>query len=388
MATIRCCKDRLLAISARASLFVLRLGVDEPWRASIEKRINLSELVHSAEDEKSKDEKTKENEILNACFSNDGSLFALITSCKQALVLDVKKHWSLLANIGITKTATCVAFDGEGKLVVADRSGSVRRYDLRSGSGEKEAEENIKIVEDGDKQQGEELFGHLSQVLDLCFSPDGRLILTADRDEKLRITRYPQTHIIESFCLGHFAYVKSIVCVDERTVATGGGDGEIRLWDLLTGACIFTEQSFDDPIRKLEFCPKEKVLIVLPEETDASDRIRHLVFDSEKRSLHEEEKERQLVVQDDLLDVVVSQESSDVFVLGRKAVYIGSRSPAVISGFDATALVAELSTCEDRIPYTQLLKHTGFNNHDVYLATKAERIERKKGLKRRYSGEG
>lgn len=62
-------------------------------------------------------------------------------------------------------------------------------------------------------------------------------IITCDRDEKVRVTRFPSTHIIESYCLGHSEYVSAIELLrnDERTLVTVSGDKTARLWNYRTG---------------------------------------------------------------------------------------------------------------------------------------------------------
>lgn len=67
-----------------------------------------------------------------------------------------------------------------------------------------------------------ELLGHVSMILDFCFSIDENFILTVDRDEKFRISRYPQTFVIENFCLGHTSFINSIVCISSNIAATSG----------------------------------------------------------------------------------------------------------------------------------------------------------------------
>jgi tRNA (guanine-N(7)-)-methyltransferase subunit TRM82 len=78
--------------------------------------------------------------------------------------------------------------------------------------------------------------------------------VTCDRDEKIRITRYPKTHLIHGFCLGHqryfqlflfnqrffeknthqvFSFVSTIhlPCTRPKWLLSGGGDHDVFLWD-------------------------------------------------------------------------------------------------------------------------------------------------------------
>ena len=56
-------------------------------------------------------------------------------------------------------------------------------------------------------------------------------ILTADRDEHIRVSRGPpQTHVIEGYCLGHAEFVSGLCVYDEDVLLSGGGDDEIFVW--------------------------------------------------------------------------------------------------------------------------------------------------------------
>ncbi|KOS38699.1 hypothetical protein ACN38_g10478 [Penicillium nordicum] len=61
-------------------------------------------------------------------------------------------------------------------------------------------------------------------------------ILTADRDEHIRISRgVPQAHVIEQFCFGHTSFVSSL-CVpsfEPKVLVSGGGDNYLLVWDWL-----------------------------------------------------------------------------------------------------------------------------------------------------------
>lgn len=83
------------------------------------------------------------------------------------------------------------------------------------------------------------LLGHMSMLTDLTYATrevDGKqqsYIITADRDEHIRVSRAPpQSHIIEGYCLGHKEFV-SKVCVIPGIdlLVSGGGDDWIGVWD-------------------------------------------------------------------------------------------------------------------------------------------------------------
>jgi WD40 repeat protein len=81
------------------------------------------------------------------------------------------------------------------------------------------------------------MLGHTASMLTgVCVSKNR--ILTCDRDEKVRVSQFPESTVIEGFLLGHEAYVTSIDTVVDGAgtsiVASCGGDGTVRLWNLET----------------------------------------------------------------------------------------------------------------------------------------------------------
>ena len=87
--------------------------------------------------------------------------------------------------------------------------------------------------------------GHVSLLTDVaCASlqdSTGTLrsyILTADRDEHIRVSRgTPQAHIIEGYCLGHTQFVSKLCLLPHypRLMISGGGDDYLLLWDWHAG---------------------------------------------------------------------------------------------------------------------------------------------------------
>lgn len=72
------------------------------------------------------------------------------------------------------------------------------------------------------------------------FSFDIRFIITSDRDEKIKISQYPDCHEIEAFCLGHTEFVSSINILphDENVLLSISGDGKIKLWNYKIGTLL------------------------------------------------------------------------------------------------------------------------------------------------------
>jgi tRNA (guanine-N(7)-)-methyltransferase subunit TRM82 len=66
-------------------------------------------------------------------------------------------------------------------------------------------------------------------------TPDEKFIITADRDEHIRVSWYPEGYVIESFCLGHKKYVSAIHIISPAMLISGGGDPELKVWDWMTG---------------------------------------------------------------------------------------------------------------------------------------------------------
>lgn len=92
------------------------------------------------------------------------------------------------------------------------------------------------------------VLGHVSLLTDIaCVAVPGAdtanpqdrtYIITADRDEHIRVSRsMPQAHIIEGFCLGHTQFVSKL-CVpnwNPRLLISGGGDDHLLVWDWVAG---------------------------------------------------------------------------------------------------------------------------------------------------------
>lgn len=105
----------------------------------------------------------------------------------------------------------------------------------------KKAEEKTALV-----FEHQVILGHVSLLTDLiCVpsptNPSRSYILTADRDEHIRVSRgVPQAHVIEQYCLGHTAFISKL-CVPSwapKLLVSGGGDNYLMLWEWTEGRML------------------------------------------------------------------------------------------------------------------------------------------------------
>uniref|UniRef100_A0A182VR96 tRNA (guanine-N(7)-)-methyltransferase non-catalytic subunit wuho n=1 Tax=Anopheles minimus TaxID=112268 RepID=A0A182VR96_9DIPT len=96
------------------------------------------------------------------------------------------------------------------------------------------------------EQKSKWILGHMSQILGIAVNDDERLIITCDRDEKIKVSSYPECHNIECYCLGHLEYVAGIETIPSQKLISVSGDRTLRLWDFANGKDI-CQLSLQDP---------------------------------------------------------------------------------------------------------------------------------------------
>ena len=73
-----------------------------------------------------------------------------------------------------------------------------------------------------------------------------KYLITGDRDEKIRVSHFPNSHDIQSFCLAHEEYITRLVMLptsmtgETDVLLSGSGDGTLKLWDFAGGISSIT----------------------------------------------------------------------------------------------------------------------------------------------------
>ncbi|CAM4447048.1 tRNA (guanine-N(7)-)-methyltransferase non-catalytic subunit WDR4 isoform X1 [Lepidochelys kempii] len=161
------------------------------------------------------------DDILAFAFSSSGGYFALTDDNKRLVLFRTKPCWECLSVRSVVRRCTSLIItSAEDKILVADKSGDVYSYSITEP-----------------QKAGKVELGHLSLLLDVALSPDDQYILTADRDEKIRVSLTRAPHNIVSFCLGHREFVSRIFVIPNYPdlMLSASGDCTLRLWEYKSG---------------------------------------------------------------------------------------------------------------------------------------------------------
>ncbi|KND04607.1 uncharacterized protein SPPG_00324 [Spizellomyces punctatus DAOM BR117] len=148
---------------------------------------------------------------------------AVATETKELDVWDIGTYQKVSSRTTI-KRANCLEFSRDGERVLCgDKFGDV--YSFKSSDAT-------------DKESL--MLGHVSMLTAMAITPDGKHIITADRDEKIRVSRYPLSFDIVQFCLGHKEFVSAIHVLPfaSEILVSGGGDPFLCVWDYMNGKLL------------------------------------------------------------------------------------------------------------------------------------------------------
>lgn len=149
---------------------------------------------------------------------SDSTIWCAVSRSDKSLAI---YRQSTLQMVHVTaKRSSCLTFAWSkslgGMILVGDLVGDATAFPLQG------------------TRKGRLLLGHTASMLTGIRLVGTDTLLTADRDEKVRVSSFPQTCIIKGFLLGHSAFLCSIDTTVDNFCVTCGGDFTVRLWKLST----------------------------------------------------------------------------------------------------------------------------------------------------------
>jgi WD40 repeat protein len=130
---------------------------------------------------------------------------------------------------------------------------------LREDPDVKKKLSEIRAIREG-RRPIRTLRGHGDYVQSVAFSPDGRLLATASRDETVKLWATETGEEVQTLH-GHGGFVQSVAfSPDGRLLATGSLDGTARLWSVENGEEIRTLRGHENSVRSVAFSPDGELL--------------------------------------------------------------------------------------------------------------------------------
>jgi tRNA (guanine-N(7)-)-methyltransferase subunit TRM82 len=170
--------------------------------------------------------------IRDMCLSPNNQYLIVTTDNDKAVVIfkinydetDPSKVFEIIKRQPMPKrpSAVCTSTD-DSQVIIADKFGDVYSISLLDP-----------IVEDDSKLVP--ILGHVSMLtcVQNAIDENGKqVILTADRDEHIRISYYPKSYVIKKVLFGHKEFISSFVLPEwcnGKVLVSAGGDSFICTW--------------------------------------------------------------------------------------------------------------------------------------------------------------
>lgn len=142
--------------------------------------------------------------LIRAVALNDENTLAASAGDDKSLHLyDVVDGRLELRNTRFTpKRVACLSF-APGGILLTDKVGDVYLYPLEPRDVTEERPQGFVLASDPSlNPDADFLLGHVSIITQHLLSPGGDYIVTADRDEHIRVSRFPKSYVIERYLWG------------------------------------------------------------------------------------------------------------------------------------------------------------------------------------------
>ncbi|GAA5895873.1 Trm82p [Sporobolomyces salmoneus] len=166
------------------------------------------------------------------------SQYLISTGEDKQLIVSKLPSLELVSQRELIKRANALEVTKTGEIIVGDKFGDVYTFPLHPRAAPTPAPSTA-----GKEKKLEPeylpILGHVSMLNTLALLGDKeQYIATGDRDEHVRISRFPLGHVIEGFLWGSKHFVSSLLCLppsttdDRSLLLSAGGDPTIQVFKL------------------------------------------------------------------------------------------------------------------------------------------------------------
>jgi tRNA (guanine-N(7)-)-methyltransferase subunit TRM82 len=141
--------------------------------------------------------------VRKVAISSDGALAVTAGDDKALRIWDIAAGKATPRSARIMhKRAAAISFTAANDVIVTDKVGDVYLYPLEPRAAPP-APQGFKLQADpGLNPDADFLLGHVSVVSQHVLAPGGKRIITADRDEHIRVSRFPLAYVIDKYLFG------------------------------------------------------------------------------------------------------------------------------------------------------------------------------------------
>jgi len=176
-------------------------------------------------------------------------------------------------------TVRAVAFSPDGNVLTiggshipAQEAGPfermIRLWDVGKGKLLSELKQKLELNQEQIKKEE-----HLNGPRAMAFSPDGRLLATADADHIVRLLDVPAGKLSKALERQEGMIFALRFSPDGKLLVTGNANGTAKVWDASSGKLLKTLQANkDQPVWSVDFSPDGKLLATSGPQTEPQKR--------------------------------------------------------------------------------------------------------------------